>query len=101
MMMPNTGMDYDISAMAAYASVDVEICPGFIPYFGVKWEEGDDDPTDDDIEAFNAITDISRYTPTFGMENAIVYRYLTSLGTHLYSGNFNRIGTHARVRRNQ
>ena len=87
--------DYDISAMAAFASVDIEICPGFIPYFGVKWEEGDDDPTDDDIDAFNAITDIARYTPTFGMENAIVYRYLTSLGTHLYSGNFNRTGTQA------
>ena len=27
------------------------------------------------------------------MENAIVYRYITSLGSHLYSGNFNRIGT--------
>ena len=87
------GQDYDISAMAAFASVDIEICPGFIPYLGVKWEEGDSDPTDDDIDAFNAITDISRYTPTFGMENAIVYRYLTSLGTHLYSGNFNRIGS--------
>ena len=91
--MEGEGADYDISAMAAYASVDIEICPGFIPYFGIKWEEGDDDPTDDDIDAFNSITDITRYTPTFGMENAIVYRYLTSLGTHLYSGNFNRIGT--------
>ena len=88
-----SGRDYDISAMAAYASVDIEICPSFIPYLGIKWEEGDDDPNDDDIDAFNAITDISRYTPTFGMENAIVYRYITSLGSHLYSGNFNRIGT--------
>jgi len=49
------GQDYDISAMAAFASVDVEVCPGFIPYLGIKWEEGDSDPTDDDIEAFNAI----------------------------------------------
>ena len=52
------GTDYDISAMAAFASVDIEICPGFIPYLGVKWEEGDSDTTDDDIDAFNAITDI-------------------------------------------
>jgi len=91
------GQDYDISAMAAYASVDIEICPGFIPYFGVKYEEGDDDPNDNDIEAFNSITDISRYTPTFGMENAIVYRGLTSPAggwlTMLYSGNFNTLGT--------
>jgi hypothetical protein len=92
---PNTGKDYDISAMAAYASVDVEINPAFIPYFGVKWEQGDDDPDDNDIEAFNAITDISRYTPTFGMENAIVYRMVPTLGTHLYSGNFNVIGGQA------
>jgi len=87
------GKDYDISAMAAYASVDIEISPAFIPYFGVKWEEGDDDPDDDDIDAFNSITDISRYTPTFGMENAIVYRFIPNLGTNLYSGNFNVIGT--------
>jgi hypothetical protein len=88
-----TGKDYDISAMAAFASVDIEICPGFIPYFGIRWEEGDSDPTDNDIEAFNAITDIARYTPTFGMENAIVYRLVPVLGTHLYSGNFNVNGT--------
>jgi len=87
------GQDYDISAMAAYASVDVEICPGFIPYIGIKWEEGDDDPNDDDIDAFNAITDIARYTPTFGMENAIVYRAISALGTSLYTGNFNMLGT--------
>ena len=92
MMMP-AGKDYDISAMAAYASVDIEICPEFIPYFGVRFEEGDSDPTDDDVEAFNAITDIARYTPTFGMENAIVYRYVPTLGSHLYSGNFNVTGT--------
>jgi len=90
--MDGEGADYDISAMAAYASVDIEICPGFIPYLGIKWEEGDGDPTDDDIDAFNGITDISRYTPTFGMENAIVYRWIPTLGTHLYSGNFNTIG---------
>lgn len=91
--MDGEGSDYDISAMAAYASVDVEICPSFIPFVGVKFEEGDNDPTDDDIDAFNSITDISRYTPTFGMENAIVYRMVPALGTHLYSGNFNTIGS--------
>jgi hypothetical protein len=91
--MDGEAADYDISAMAAYASVDVEIHPTFIPYLGIKWIEGDDNPDDDDIDAFNSITDIARYTPTFGMENAIVYRYLTTLGTGLYSGNFNQFGT--------
>lgn len=90
-----TGQDYDISAMAAYASVDINVNSAFIPYIGFKYEEGDDDPDDGDIDAFNSITDISRYTPTFGMENAFVYRYLSSLGTHLYSGNFNMTGTQA------
>ncbi len=87
------GQDYDIGAMAAYASVDINISSALIPYFGFKFEEGDDDPNDGDIDAFNSITDISRYTPTFGMENAFVYRLLTSLGTHLYSGNFNMNGS--------
>jgi len=88
-----TGTDYDISAMAAYGSVDIEICPGFIPYAGVRFEEGDDNPNDDDIDAFNAITDIARYTPTFGMENAIIYRAVPTLKTGLYSGNFNETGS--------
>lgn len=84
-----TGQSYDISALAAYGSVEVELDPRFVPYIGLKYEEGDDDPNDDDIEAFNSITDISRYTPTFGMENAFIYRLVPTLGTHLYSGNFN------------
>jgi len=84
--------DYDISAMAAYASVDVEICPGFIPYAGFRYMEGDDDPDDDDIDAYNSIGDIMRYTPTFGMENGIVYRAIPILHTALYAGNFNGVG---------
>ena len=89
------GTDYDISAMAAYASVDVEICPGFIPYVGVRYMEGDDDPNDDDIEAYNSIGDIMRYTPTFGMENGFVYRSVPLLGSALYAGNFNGFGNQA------
>ena len=87
------GKDYDISAMAAYASVDVEICPGFIPYVGVRYMEGDDDPNDDDIDAYNAIGDAMRYTPTFGMENAILYRFVPTLNSFIYAGNFNMFGT--------
>ena len=89
---PDTGKDYDISAMAAYASVDVEICPGFIPYVGFRYMEGDDNPDDDDIDAYNSIGDIMRYTPTFGMENGIVYRSVSALQTALYAGNFNGFG---------
>ena len=84
---------YDIDAWAAYASVDINIMPEFVPYFGFRFETGDGDATDGDIDAFNAITDIARYTPTFGMENAIIYRAVLGLGSHLYSGNFNWLPT--------
>jgi hypothetical protein len=90
----NTAMgDMDISAYGAFGSLEAAVSKAFNPYIGFYYLSGDDDATDDDIEAFNGITNISRYTPTFGMENAIVYRYFSSLGTHLYSNNFNRIGT--------
>lgn len=87
-----TGKSYDISGLAGYASADINISSSVIPYFGVTYESGDDDANDNDIEAFNGITNISRYTPTFGMENAFIYRYATVLGSHLYSNNFATLG---------
>ena len=87
-----TGKDYDIQGFAGYASADVNISSSLIPYFGVTYESGDDDATDDDIDAFNGITNISRYTPTFGMENAFIYRFIPVLGSHLYSNNFATLG---------
>ncbi len=87
------GGDNDIQAWGAYASVDFEVDKSFIPYIGGYYLSGDDDPGDDDMEAFNGITNISRYTPTFGMENAFVYRYVPALGSHLYSNNFNTLGS--------
>ncbi|BBO83271.1 hypothetical protein DSCO28_38370 [Desulfosarcina ovata subsp. sediminis] len=87
-----TGQDYDISGLAGYASAEINISPAVIPYFGVSYESGDDNANDDDIAAFNGITNISRYTPTFGMENAFIYRYVSVLGSHLYSNNFAILG---------
>ncbi len=89
---PATGKDYNISAWAAFGSVDINVSPRFIPYFGVTYMTGDDNANDGDIEAFNGITNISRYTPTFGMENAFIYRYIPVLGSHLYSNNFATLG---------
>lgn len=86
-----TGREYDISSWAAYASVDYEVCPGFTPYAGITYMSGDDSDSDSDIEAYNGITDISRYTPTFGIENAIIYRYVPTLGSHLYSHTFDML----------
>jgi hypothetical protein len=85
---PATGLEYDIDAFAWYGSVDVNIMPEFVPYFGISWLSGDDNDNDTDIDAFNGVTDIARYTPTFGIENAMVYRLNLALGTHLYSGTF-------------
>jgi len=80
------------STFAAFASVDVNINKSFIPYVGGYYIEGDDDANDDEVHAFNPITNISRYTPTFGMENAFIYRLVPALGTHLYANDFGLIG---------
>jgi hypothetical protein len=89
----NNDVDYDISAYAAFAALETDYLPLFNPYIGGYYVTGDDDANDDDIEAFNTITNISRYTGTFGMENAFIYRYATALGTHLYSNTPSRWGT--------
>ena len=86
--------DYDIQAWGAYGSVELDLGTKIHPYLGAYYLSGDDDPNDSDMEAFNGITNISRYTPTFGMENALIYRYIPSLGSHLYSNNFATLGTH-------
>ncbi len=82
----------DISAFGAYASVEMAVCKGFNPYIGGYFLTGDDDADDKDVEAFNGITNISRYSPTFGMENAMIYRYIPAIGSHLYSNNFATLG---------
>lgn len=87
------GTDYDISAWGAFGSVEAALSKALNPFVGFYYLSGDDDDTDEDIDAFNGITNISRYSKTFGMENAIIYRYLTALGTHLYSNNFNTLGS--------
>ena len=90
----DTGLtqDYDIDAWGAFASLEFDLGKKFNPYVGGYYLSGDDDPNDDDLEAFNGITNISRYTPTFGMENALIYRAVPALGSHLYTNNFNMLG---------
>ena len=51
--------DVDIEGWAAYASVEFDLGKAFNPYVGVSWLSGDDDADDDDIEAFNGITNIA------------------------------------------
>ena len=80
--------EYDISAMACFASLELNFDPFFNPYFGFTYMQGDDNGNDRDINAFNSGTNISRYSPTFGIENALIYKKIPALGTTLYSNNF-------------
>ncbi|RLB03417.1 MAG: hypothetical protein DRG59_11755 [Deltaproteobacteria bacterium] len=84
--------DLDVGAFSAFASLDINFSKSLIPYIGGYYIQGDDDAFDDDVEAFNPITNISRYTPTFGMENAFIYRLVPALGSHLYANDFGLLG---------
>lgn len=88
----NGDSEADISAFGAYGSLEMEVNKKFKPYIGGYFMTGDDDANDKDVEAFNGITNISRYSPTFGMENAMIYRYIPAIGSHLYSNNFATLG---------
>jgi hypothetical protein len=87
------GEEGDISAFAGFASLEMAVGDMFNPYLGGYYISGDDDATDDKIEAFNPITNISRYAGPFAMENAFIYRYVPALGSHLYSNTFDTLGT--------
>ena len=86
------GGDADISAYGGFAALQVAVSDAFNPYFGGYIISGDDDANDDEINAFNPITNISRYSGTFGMENAFIYRYVPVIGSHLYSNTFDTLG---------
>jgi hypothetical protein len=83
---------YDISAFAAFASLDIAISKMFIPYFGGYYLSGDDDKNDHDVNAYNGIAMNQRYTPTFGIENAFIYRFVPSLGSYIYENGFQNLG---------
>ncbi|GAB6887923.1 hypothetical protein JCM13304A_14210 [Desulfothermus okinawensis JCM 13304] len=87
-----TYTDLDISAYAGFASLELDLSKAFKPYVGGYYMSGDDDANDDNIDAYNPITNISRYAPTFGMENAFIYKYVPILGSHLYANDFAMLG---------
>ena len=78
------GSDIDIQSYAAFASLTLALSPEFNPYIGAYWVQGDDDPGDGDADGFVGITNITRYTPTFGMEGGIMYEHLFKFGAPLY-----------------
>ena len=78
------GSDIDIQSYAAFGSITLALSPEFNPYIGFYWAQGDDDPNDGDADGFVGITNITRYTPTFGMEGGIMYEHLGRFGAPLY-----------------
>jgi hypothetical protein len=76
----------DISSMAAFAGLELEVCKGFNPYVALRYTQGDDDATDDDVEGWVGITDIGRFTPLMGMDGGILSEDMgQSYGATLYS----------------
>ena len=84
--------DYDISSFAAFASLKLDLMPEFQPYIGGFYVQGDDDNTDNDAEGFVGITNITRYSPTFGMEGGYMYEHIGGLGSPLYALTPERLG---------
>lgn len=87
--------EYDISAWAAFGALEVAINKAFVPYFGGFYMTGDDDNTDKDVEAYNGISMNQRYTPTFGLENAFIYRAVPVLGSNIYELGLQNLGNPA------
>lgn len=62
----------DISAAAAFGGLELPISETFNPYVAVRWHSGDDDPTDNDVEGWNGISDLARFAPLIGMDGQIM-----------------------------
>lgn len=76
----------DISSMAAFAGLEVEVSKEFTPYVALRYTQGDEDATDNDVEGWVGITDIGRFTPLMGMDGGILSEDLgQSYGATLYS----------------
>jgi hypothetical protein len=76
----------DISSMAAFAGLELALSKAFNPYVALRYTQGDDDATDDDVEGWVGITDIGRFTPLMGMDGGILSEDMgQSYGATLYS----------------
>lgn len=81
--------DYDISAYGLAADVSFE-CKGILtgfplkPHLGIMYTSGDDDPDDGDLEGFNGVANVQRFSRRWGGENTIIGDTNFTLGTVLY-----------------
>jgi len=88
----DSGKDADISAYGGFASVKAKLSDMLNPYLGGYMFSGDDDANDDEIEAYNPITNLSRFSGPFGMQNAMIYRLVPVLGSPIHGNNPSRLG---------
>lgn len=76
----------DISSMAAFAGLELELNKAFNPYVAFRYTKGDDDAADDKVKGWVGITDIGRFTPLMGMDGGILSEdFGQSYGATLYS----------------
>ena len=81
--------DFDISAYALAADFALELkdlvgWQSFKPRIGFMYTSGDDDPTDDKLGGYTAITSAQRFSRAWGGENTIIGDTNFVLGTALY-----------------
>ncbi|MDY0211695.1 MAG: hypothetical protein RBR06_01665 [Desulfuromonadaceae bacterium] len=76
----------DISSMAAFAGLELEVARAFKPYIALRYTRGDDDADDNKVKGWVGITDIGRFTPLMGMDGGVLSEDLgQSYGATLYS----------------
>lgn len=86
----NGTVDKDVNSWAAFADVAFDLkdrvgLKVFEPHIGGYWVQGDDDPTDDDLEGYAPAVGIMRFTPRYGSEQGIIMDGNPILGQTLYS----------------
>ena len=82
--------DADINSWGAFADLAFDLgqkvgIKKFEPHVGAYYLQGDDDPTDDDLEGWTEVVGISRFTPRFGNEQSISHDGNALLGQIEYS----------------
>jgi len=81
--------DYDISAYGLVADIAFE-CKGLLtgfplkPHLGIMYTSGDDDPYDDELQGYNGVNNVQRFSRRWGGENTIIGDTNFLLGTALY-----------------
>ncbi len=86
----DNGESMDIDSWGAFADVEFDLSEKvgmkkFAPHVGAYYLQGDDDATDDNLEGWAEVVGISRFTPRYGSEQAIVHDGNALLGSIEYS----------------